>query len=357
MAIIFMDSFDHYATAQAGAKYTGGFNGNIGAIGRFGTNGYYRGGNEAAARPIGNIPVVIVGCAFQDTILPSGSGERAPAFTFFQGGEHQVSISMEAGGYLVARRGTISGTAIATSTTQFSGATWYYIEIKIKFHGSTGTLDMNVNGVADAGFAKTGLNTIVSANAWIDTVRLGGNQYGQVPGSLYYDDVYICDTNGPNNIFLGDIRVEYLVPNGSGVKTQFTPSTGSNWQTVDELSPSDADYNSASILGAMDLFGMTNMVGNGLVRGVQTILRGKKDDAGFRRVKPAFYKASGSGDTDRFYQGSQYPVGDSLDYGTPQVFNTSPDTGVAWTVDEVNALQYGYAVGDAGMFTLYAKLV
>jgi hypothetical protein len=107
----------------------------------------------------------------------------------------------------------------------------------------------------------------------------------------------------------------------------------------------------------MDLFTMSDLAGNGLIRGVQTISRVKKDDAGFRKAEPVFHKASGLGETTRWYQGRVEPVGDTFGYFALQVFETSPDTGVAWTVDEVNALQYGYAVGDAGMFTLDAKLV
>jgi hypothetical protein len=243
-------------------------------------------------------------------------------------------------------------TTLATASTPLLELTWYYIEIKLKVHPSAGFFDVRVNGVSI--MSGTGVNTRNTANN-----RIGIVNWSAYGGSKihYFDDMYLCD--GSPGDFLGDTRVEYLVPTGAGVRTQFAPSTGSNYQTVDEMvvGGTDTDYNSSSSPGAMDLFTMANLSGNGLVHGVKTTVRGWKDDAGHRKVKPMFYKSMGTGDTARFYGGTALAVSDTINYLQDQIIDTSPDTGTAWTVDEVNALQYGYAVGDAGMFTLDAKLV
>ena len=149
-----------------------------------------------------------------------------------------------------------------------------------------------------------------------------------------------------------EVRVNGVVQmSGSGVNTRVTANNQVNQYGFSHYG------GGGNQPGAMDLFTMADLAGSGLVRGVQAISRAKKDDAGFRKASPVFYKASGLGGTARFYKGSQVPVLDSFSNLPLQMFNTSPDTGVAWTVDEVNALQCGYAVGDAGMFTLDAKVV
>jgi hypothetical protein len=131
---------------------------------------------------------------------------------------------------------------------------------------------------------------------------------------------------------------------------------------VDELTNPDAEYNSSDVVGATDLFAMPN-IGNGLVHGVQSVLRYKKDDAGFRTVQPVFYRADvdDGGDpppstTPRWYGGTKVPVFDTF-VGSTQMLATSPLSGLAWTKDEINALQFGYAVGDAAMFTIDATVV
>jgi len=253
------------------------------------------------------------------------------------------------GGIPYFQRGS---TTIATGTQVITTSAWNYYEIKLTVHPSAGSFEVRVNGVVQ--MSGSGVNTRVTANNQVN--QYGFSHYGG-GGNHNFCDMYLCDTSGSANTdFLGDTRVEYLVPTGAGVRSQFTPSAGSNWQTVDDVA-GDTDYNSNNQPGAMDLFTMADLAGSGLVRGVQAISRAKKDDAGFRKASPVFYKASGLGGTARFYKGSQVPVLDSFSNLPLQMFNTSPDTGVAWTVDEVNALQCGYAVGDAGMFTLDAKVV
>jgi hypothetical protein len=244
-----------------------------------------------------------------------------------------------------------NGTLIGSASSQAIALNvWYYIEIKVFINGSSGTAELRVNGVP--WISGTSLNTGSSACQY---VHLGTDSAAN--HDERWDDLYVCDGTAPNNDFLGDTRIQYLVPNGAGIRTQFTPNTTTNWQNLDESPAGDGDYNSASTPGAMDLFTMTDISTNSLVYAVQTVHRAKKDDAGHRKVEPLFYMSSGQGDTSRWYQGSKVPVVDQFAYVPSQIYNTSPDTDVAWTRDEINALQYGYAVGDAAMFTIDAELV
>lgn len=366
MAIIFMDSFDHYSDADYNKKWTGKVGASDstsinGSHGRFGTSGIYgQSGRQDGSFYKNDLPssqVYIVGCAYAYLQDP-GTNQ---IWTIRDMSTSHISLRIDSTRKLYVYNHATSSSS-SYSSVILTISSWYYIEMKVKIDSTNGGVWVKVNGIDQiklGAYADTpmGLDTLNGSGSAIANSVVFGSSGGS-SFSWHGDDIYVCDDSGSvNKDFLGDIRVEYLVPTGAGVKTQFTPSTGSNWQTVDEVTPSDTDYNSSSTLGAMDLFGMKNLAGNGLVYGVQTVLQSKKDDAGFRRVKPAFFKAGGIGGTDRYYMGTQSPVSDTFDLAPTQIFATSPDTGVVWTVDEVNALQYGYAVGDAGMFTLDAKLV
>jgi len=358
MAIVFMESFDYWSdifvhgyTRDSNSRDN--YYGWISAGGgRGGSNAFMsQRGQYGAFAPFGTaLSTATVGFWFNQVGIRSAEAQYN--FGLMSGTTFMISYQIQQDGTMIVYRGRGTAELGRTASGLFTpGAR--YIETKVKIDPSVGTVELRSNGATI--LSLTGKNT---GSGTISGFAFSASYNDSSSQDIYYDDMYVTDETPPNAGFLGDIRVEYLVPTGAGVKTQFTPSTGSNWQTVDEITtPSDTDYNSASTLGAMDLFGMQNLAGNGLVYGVQTDIRTKKDDAGHRRVKPVFYKASGSGETSRFYAGSQSPVLDTFINSPIQIYNTSPDTGVAWTVDEVNALQYGYAVGEAGMFTIDAKLV
>jgi hypothetical protein len=357
MAIIFMDGFDHYndvaSLTQKWGVLASGYAAPTFVTGRYGGNAVslYRGGIPNGSGVYHSFTAdtkMILGMAVNRYIA---GGDNVQIMFYLLGSQRLMGLQFNASGTWSILNG--AGSVLATSTATALNSAWNYIEYKVYFNAS-GTAEIRLNGISIVAYS----GSTVGYGAAPNTMSIHAQYTSDTNTKIAFDDVYLCDgSGGICDNYLGDTRVEYLVLTGAGVKTQFTPSTGSNWQNVDESPASDSDYNSASTLGAMDLFGMTNLAGNGLIYGIQTNLRGKKDDAGFLRMKPAFYKASGSGDTNRFYTGSQFPVVDTISTMPIQMFGTSPDTGVAWTVDEVNALQYGYAVGDAGMFTLDAKLV
>lgn len=376
MTILFMDSFDHYTTVLTkwstntctGTSCSGYVNTTLFAgAGRWGTAGLRHTGAPSAfgwtmttTKYVGGTSATMVmGTSWVYTGVPQGT-----ILSFWEGSTTHVDLCVDVNGRMFVTR---NGTNLSLGTTAvYSSSANYYVEMKATVHDSAGVVEVRVNGVTV--LSGTGLDTRNGGTGVINTVALGGTSqvFGYVPGSptYTYDDVYVCDVSGsaPNNDFLGDTRVEYLVPTAAGVRTQFA-STGTNWQTVDETIPSDADYNSSRTPGDMDLFTMSNLSGNGLVYGVQTIARVAKDDAGTRAFKPIFYKASGWGDTGRYYPVPQSPTSAVVSYIEPYLLGASPDydpgveTAKAWTVDEINALQFGYAVGDAELFTLDARLV
>ena len=360
MAIIFMDSFDHYATANVGQKYAY-VNGDAVTIsvggGRRGTSALYLTNNDSVAMSLPRTPsTVILGVAMMRVggyYLPA-----APSVIRFNNdpaGVQHCYLGFDASYRLYVARGS---TTLATGTTIIEMNKWYYLEFKVKIHDTLGTVQLRLNGVNDF-TPLTGQDTSNGSPSTLTSISIGPTNVG----ATYFDDLYVCDdTGGSNDNFLGDTAITYCAPSGSGVRTNFTPYTLTNWQNVDDATPNDNDYNSSNVVGATDLFAMPD-IGNGTVHGVQSVLRYKKDDAGSRTVQPVFYRADvdDGGDpppsmTSRWYRGTKTSAYDSF-WGSYQILDTSPLSGLSWTKDEINALQYGYAVGDAAMFTIDAKLV
>jgi len=150
-------------------------------------------------------------------------------------------------------------------------------------------------------------------------------------------DFYACsDTGSDNKGFLGDIRVQAILPSGAGNSTQMTPSAGSNYQCVDEAAPNDdTDYVSETTAGEKDTYAFGNLTPtSGTVKGTQILISARKDDAGTRTIAPVYRPVS----TD--YDGTTVSIGNSYDY-VRQVKDVSPATSVAWTIAEINGAEFG----------------
>lgn len=121
--------------------------------------------------------------------------------------------------------------------------TWDLVELKVDCVNS-GTAEVRINGatvltVSSVDFLYTSA-TVPNAVRFFDGAR-----------STYIDYCYVCDTSGsaPFNDFLGDMRVETVVPDADGATAAWTPSAGSNYQCVDDALGSyndDTDYISSS---------------------------------------------------------------------------------------------------------------
>jgi len=355
MAVVLIEGFDHLSAAQMSLK---GWNSDSGTViaGRFGGQALSSLGTITGFGKVlpGSYTTAVCGFAFKNNQGASSN----PQFAFRNGAASggTVVVAMRfvtSGPNTVLGLYNAAGTQLALGTTPYPGlTTWVYAEIKVVVSATVGTVELRLNGAPTAECSATGVNTGALDITSVSWQWVNG-------GAHYLDDIYVTDTTGPapNNGFLGDIRVDYLVPTAAGAKTNFTPSAAANWQTVDETTPSDADYNSSYVPGAVDLFTMADLASNGVVYAVQTNLRAAKSDAGFRTVKPVFYEAAGSGDTPRFYPGARSgPLSNSYQLA-PRLYDTSPDTAAAWSAAEINALQFGYMVGEASMFTLDARLV
>jgi len=129
------------------------------------------------------------------------------------------------------------------------------------------------------------------------------------------------------------VEIQTVYPD-SDVAVEFTPSTGSdNFACVND--PQDDGTYNAGGEGQQDVFGKTLPVTEAVIGGVNFHLRHKSTD-GNGRITAVF--DDGSGVTE---------IADAVDSGTDfketvQEASVNPNTGVRWTVAEINALTFGY---------------
>jgi hypothetical protein len=344
MALLYIDSFDHYLTADILKKWTHvGTGVTIGpTAGRHSSAGVAFPSNSSAyvRRPLAPVDntTVIMGFSYHRTTAPSNSGF---AEVMTQGGTNQLMLCLGDSGVMYLSRGGSGGNAlypggtiVASGTVPLTTGAVYYIEWKVFLHDVAGTTEVRINGIADPGLTWVGDTMNSTTPGW------GAVQFGNWSAFQWnMDDLYILDGSGgaPWNNFLGDCRVDARLPTGPGAQAQWTPLTGANWQNVDEPTPNDdTDYCSAATVGLTDSHAFQDApVVGAAIYGVQHCLNLKKTDAGGCLVQPIIR----AGVTN--YPGASISPSTVYGYGF-QMAQLNPATGVAWTEAAFNAAEFGY---------------
>ena len=249
----------------------------------------------------------------------------------------------QADGVILVRLGNYLG-ALLSSGGVVPLNDWCCIEIHALIANVGGIIQVRLDGVQTIDFlgdTEVGTDTIIYVIHWAAPGDVGFPSWYSCYG--YYDDLAINNIIGiRNNSWLGLGGIIGLVPTGAGNYTQLTPSAGANWQCVDEVPPDDdGTYVEDAIVDQKDTYGMQDLV----------ITPGKVADiAAVQWLCRGLNTVSESGDFARLlriagvdYQGSDVGYDRSYDYH-PEILETSPATGVAWTEAEVNALEVGMVV-------------
>lgn len=329
MTLLFMDSVDHYTSfADLERKWQGvqsqasAFISVTAAAARYGAGGIRAANNAYLARNLGAFhPTLIAGFAFRPAIA---AGRNAIAI-YFDGATQQVTLGVDGGGRLEVRR---AGALLGTGSAVLAPNAWVYIEWKVIFGtGVAGSAEVRVNGLADIVLA--GVNTAASGTARADAFAIRNEGSG---GNGDYDDLWVDTAT-----FHGDCRVEALLPDGVGATSAWTPSAAvPNWQTVDENPPNgDTDYVSSATAAQVDTYAMSALAtAAGTVKGVQSVLYARKDDAGARTIRRVIRRSAVD------YPGTTVSVGDAFAMFA-QVAELDPSTAAAWTIAGVNAAELG----------------
>jgi len=369
MALLFMDSFDHYGTVvtdkwtSLGSSYLND-NSGIATVGRRSTKGW-RAGNTASGNandfaktlyktlsPTTNI--CIVGMAFRPVtaftniaqglyseILAAG-GTVAPCLVAIRyGGVTQCWLKLNADGTIspVRNNSPAAGTVLGTTSAALALGSYTHIEVMVAVHNTTGIVKIRFNGTEV--LSLTAQNTQSTGNLW-NEIRLGS--VGPVSGGSVewnYDDLYVLDGNGsaPWNAFLGDCRLDASSPPAAGAKSDWIPLSGTNNALMvddPDVGDSDVTYVSSVTPGATDTYVLPDLpVVGAQLKGVQLNLLLRKEDAGSCPLTGVVRHA-----------GVDYPTAaiesPSTTYGYRMMpLQTNPGTGVAWTEAGFNAAEFG----------------
>jgi len=331
MALLYIDGFDAGDMAQKGWSPTGQIVTGTSPATRFGTgrwggvnNGFTKMAFPAAAQ-------IFAGFSMANTY---NDGSIRP-FIYLTG-DNGVVVHLSLGltnSSLILYRGWIGATVIGQHNFSVAPNTFYNFEISATIHATTGTATVRMNGVNVITF--TGNTKAGGTLDTIDGFGIGAN--GGM--TCVVDDLYICDSTGPapNNTFLGDVRVQTIVPNGAGSSTQFTPSSGANYTTVDELPYSASDHVQGDTSGLRDTYTLSDLPSVGAIYGVQNNVVAKKTDASSISLRPAI-KSGAS-----VYYGSPVSLG-TADVTLKDLRAVDPNTSAPWTLPDVNSLEAGFEV-------------
>lgn len=344
MALLFLDSFDHYATADIAEKWTVIGTPTISAgTGRRSSaalrldgpgNGFSRGFAPGS-------PTAVIGLAINPSTLPTSNASLLHLGHTAEGANGHVEIQLSPSGILTAYRGgtyisTGTGTVLGAASTALTAGVFNYIEVLITIANTTGRVEIRRNGSPI--LSLTNIDTQQGSTAGWNVLQIGRS--ASTADVRLIDDLYVLDGSGPApwNDFLGDIRVDVRYPTAEGASSQWTPSTGTdNALLLDETAPNDdTDYTSTSTAGQKDSFIVQDApVAGAAILGVQVNLAAKKTDAGACSLAP-IVRHSGIDN-----QGTDNNPSTSYTY-LIQTYGPNPGTGAQWTEADFNAAEFGY---------------
>lgn len=340
MSLLFIDGFTHYATNDLSKKwddaYTLWSRFTIGSPGRRTNTKHLTLWNNAAN-------YVQKGLVIGEDIVIVGFASYIPEGCYNHGGFRignilgdQCTVRVESDGSITVRRGSYTGAILGQSNAGvLTTNKWYYIEFKIKVHNSAGTYEVRVNGVPVTN--GSGVDTQFQASDGITFFRLHG--YYSVTYLHRITDLYIADTaGGKNNDFLGDCRVDVIMPSGDGNYSEWDVLVGpSNYQDVDDPGDidDDATYVYTGVGAEKDSYAFENLATIGKpILAVQSCLCTKKDDAGNRRIKHLARISAAN------YLSGKQTIGDNY-VVKRKIWEDSPATASAWTESEINGAEFG----------------
>ena len=346
MTLKFMDSFETYGDSVDFEKtYQGGYSG---ANMTFPTTGRRSGtkclrwdGNGA-----GNVIPPGVGSMF-------ASGEYAiigfAFYVIFIDNIHGCDVFLDNGGQggmtfqfvdvvptIQFYRSGVSSSSIGYINYELNQ--WNYLEVKCKIDNSNGHIVVRLNEQEMINW--TGDNIYTGPTAYqVSRFQL----YLTDDWKLLIDDLYIAGGNGSyNNDFLGDVRIDVINPNGAGNHTDLTPSTGNNYECIDEVVVDESDYVEGANLGEIDSYSYPDVptdLNDSAIFAVD-LRHIAQRTAGSDNIKIDGLLRTGSTD---YNVSADLSLEDS--WGNKNfVFEKDPSDSGDWTQAKINACEFGMEV-------------
>lgn len=341
----FVDSFDHYQTAHIAQKWTTvpftpaivAAAGSCGSQGmRFTAFSQVVKGLPFATTTVGfGHRLLINTCAVGVQIGLGGIGHATA--------RHVMMFRNYDGSLTVFRNDALNGLTLtalgSTAADVVRVGDAYYVEMKASIHGSTGTVLVKVNGVQV--LSLTNQNTL-GASAAVTSFWMG-HEAGNGNSEWDIDDLYVFDSAaGQVSDLIGPQRAEFLKTDGDGVYASNFSLVGAatRWEAVRDATGPDGDTSylqSATVNHKNTSTLQDTGLPAGTIYGVQALLNARLTDAGFRGLTPLLRQGGSDHLGTEQYPGSSYRY-------LHEVFETDPDTGLAWSIAGVNNLELGAKV-------------
>jgi hypothetical protein len=329
MALLLSDSFDHYTTISQKWLTTYGSCSIGGSYGRLGTNGLKINTGDAGVgfKPPAGKSTVIVGQA----VYFENVTDTHILLTLYDDDDDDVQVVVKQEGANI--KVYCGATEISSAAHGMSASIWYYVEIKILIASGTGTVDVKVDTVSK--IADTGKDTQNTSNDYCTDVVLGGMGTG-ASSYTYRDDVVVMDTaDSYCNNFLGDVIIQCISPTGVGSNTDWTPSSGSNFECVNEKPPNTGDYIESATLNDVDTYVTENVSPlTGSVFAVVVNMFAQKVGTAARGISGACLETGTTTLGNEITLDAAYKMRQSMMYENER-------TSAAFTIDDINNAQFG----------------
>ena len=273
---------------------------------------------------IGDTTSLVLGFAFRSV---TAAGDLV---YFRHGSSPNMTLSFNMSGQLTIKNA--SGSVVGTSTVVIKFRRWNYVEVKVTFSGSAGTVIVRCNGaevlnLTGQDFEATGSHPHCDNLNWF----YRDNQQ--------MDDMYLIDqSTGGLTDFLGPIIIRRLKPSADTATADFTPSVGGDhYACVDNDRADETDYLESSTLTDDELWDYENVPSEIDViqaisietfiaaTGVQAKKAASLCESGTSGVQEVGLCTTISPDWEQFID----------------VMEDDPDTSSPWTLSGFNAAQFG----------------
>lgn len=258
-------------------------------------------------------------------------------FSMWSNGTEGMRILMRGDGAIQVQRGT---TTLATSMLSLiCPQHWHWIEFKVVCDNTTGSYELKVDG--NTVLSASGIDTQIGASAYHDQVFFTGVSIstGKTPR---FDDLIIMDGTGSSyNNFIGQRKIEAIVPTSDTADIDWTTSGGStHYVLVDDLDPDDdTNYVEDTLSANEDIWGYSDLSGITSVDALCLITDVRVTDATSydlkTTIKSGGTKYTSTADT---ISSTSYAMKDRLTV-------VDPDTSIAWTASGINSIELGVEVG------------
>jgi hypothetical protein len=260
-------------------------------------------------------------------------------------GRLRVRLTLGAGGRIYATDASSTTNSVGDSPlgTSFRLNQWYRLEVKYKVATTStdGAITVHLDGVEIIN--ATGINT-KSGTQTLAQIALSG--LSPSSSTVLIDDLIVWNDLGTaNNTWLGDVRIDELLPSSNGTAQDWTPNTGNAWDAVNDtpVAPDDdTTFIVSTTPGQRSRFATTSVATTpaapASINAMRVCSRAKKSDALNTKTYKNYVH---SGATDADATTAVDPGNTAYKVVLGDVRENDPDTSAAWTVSGVNAAEVG----------------